>query len=331
MTTDPADINSIDNASDGIDIRDTGDINSCDTTETPLHEETQSIETIDSNAVETPRSIFDVPTQKELSLEAKVEAIIFASPRPIKALEILDLFQGEITQEALQDALDQLYEHYKGRRGGFRIEFIKSLGYQFQTVQEAAPLMERLFASRPRPISKAGLETLAIIAYRQPVTRAEVEYIRGVDAGGMLKNLMDKGLVECVGRKPDAGRPMLFGTTSEFLKIFRVNSLKDLPPLESFQPPPELLKEASQAVEEIAPVDIEQFISCETESRETELENIELTEPEPSEQDLPLNTVSPLDTVNIEETVESDHGTSTPPEMAFADGNCLAEGSRTLD
>lgn len=199
-----------------------------------------------------------------LSLLAKVEAIIFASPKPIKSAEICELLREEHTPHDIELVLQDLMQIYSTRRGGFRLEFIKSLGYQFQTIEVAAPLMERMFASRPRPITKAGLETLAIIAYRQPVTRAEVEYIRGVDAGSIFKNLLDKGLIACVGRKQDAGRPMLFGTTDEFLKVFRLRSLRELPSLESFQPAPDMVKEANQNIDGQKAVDVEPFIAGDT-------------------------------------------------------------------
>jgi len=237
----------------------------------------------------------------KLTAEAKIEAIIFASPKPIKQSEIFDLLKDELTLEQIEDSLKNLRNWYDMRPGGIRLIFMKSLGYQFQTVAEAGPLMERLFASRPRPISKAGLETLAVIAYRQPVTRAEIEYIRGVDAGGILKTLMDKGLVECVGRKQDAGRPMLFGTSQEFLKIFRIGSIKDLPPLESFQPPPDLVMEANIPQQITNSVDVETFISGETDQPETEMES------------------------------DYEHGIDAPSEVALSDGPSLEEGSRTLD
>jgi hypothetical protein len=103
---------------------------------------------------------------------------------------------------------------------------------------------------------------LSIIAYRQPVTRADVEYIRGVDAGNIIKNLMDRNLVACVGRKEDAGRPMVFGTTDEFLKIFRINSLNDLPPLSSFQPAPDLIAQAQDMLAQREDmVDVEPYIA----------------------------------------------------------------------
>ena len=121
--------------------------------------------------------------------------------------------------------------------------------------------MSKIFSERPRPLSRAAQETLAIIAYRQPITRASIEFIRGVDAGSIIKNLLERDLIRCVGRKDDGGRPMLFGTTEEFCRVYEIKSIKDLPPLEAFQPSRETV---SQAMEKITgnhqSVDVENIV-----------------------------------------------------------------------
>jgi segregation and condensation protein B len=206
------------------------------------------------------------PLAEELRLEAQIEAVVFASPKPMRTTEIFDLLQAPgVSLNDIQQALDGLVETYRDRAGGFHLRYIKRMGYQFQTVPAAARIMERQFAARPRPISRAAMETLAIIAYRQPVTRADVEFIRGVDAGSIMKGLLERNLITCVGRKEIAGRPMMFGTTDEFLKVFQIGSVKDLPPLESFQPPAEVLEGAMDKLtgESGEPVDIEDFIGDE--------------------------------------------------------------------
>jgi segregation and condensation protein B len=120
--------------------------------------------------------------------------------------------------------------------------------------------MERMFSARQRALSRAALETLSIIAYRQPVTRADIEAIRGVDAGSIIKNLLDRELISCVGRKEDSGRPMMFGTTPEFLRVFRIASLDDLPPLSAFQPAPETMTEAEGRLDLGEEVDVDEFM-----------------------------------------------------------------------
>ena len=198
-----------------------------------------------------------------LNLEAQVEAILFAAPKPLAVQDICELLEedGEHPKsELIQPIIGQLIKLYRERNGGFRLEFEKGVGYQFRTVPAAAPLMERMFSTRQRPLSRAALETLAILAYRQPVTRADIEAIRGVDAGSIIKNLLDRELISCVGRKEDSGRPMMFGTSPEFLRVFRISSLDDLPPLSAFQPVPETMSEAEDRLELGEEVDVDDFI-----------------------------------------------------------------------
>lgn len=209
---------------------------------------------------------------EELTLFGKIESIIFASPKPMRAVEIHDLLTEQgYTLKEVQDACDELIEFYRDRAGGFHLKYIKRMGYQFQTTPAAKSLMEKQFASRPRPLSRASLETLAVIAYRQKqskgVTRAEVEFIRGVDAGSIFKTLVERNMLACIGRKEIPGRPMMFGVTDEFLKIFQLGSINDLPPLESFQTPQDILDAANQKITDFeaeqAGVDTEQFIADE--------------------------------------------------------------------
>lgn len=187
-----------------------------------------------------------------LSIKAMVEAILFASEKPLKESDLLPILQGEdenITLKEISNALNLLTEEYQERSGGFSLECLKSLGYQFRTTQKAAPLMFNKFANKPRPLSRAAMETLSIVAYKQPVTRADVEFIRGVDAGSIIKNLIERNLIRCVGRKEDSGKPMMFGTTSEFLQVFQMAHLNDLPPLSSFQPHSEDIDSAAEKLE----------------------------------------------------------------------------------
>jgi segregation and condensation protein B len=214
----------------------------------------------------------DESLPEELTLAGKIEAIVFASPKPMRAVEIHELLleQGYTLKE-VQDTCDELIEFYRDRAGGFHLKYIKRMGYQFQTTTAAKPLMERQFSSRPRPLSRAALETLAVIAYRQKqskgVTRAEVEFIRGVDAGSIFKTLVERNLLTCTGRKEIPGRPMMFGVTDEFLKVFQLGSINDLPPLESFQTPQDILEAANQKIADFeaeqAGVDTEAFIGDE--------------------------------------------------------------------
>lgn len=216
----------------------------------------------DQSALTTPKE----RRLADMRLEAKIEAIVFASQKPLRPQEVQELLHDPtVTVEDVQTTLDQLCEFYEDRAGGFKLLHLKRLGYQFQTSDSAGPIMERMFASRPRPISRAALETLAIIAYRQPCTRAEIEFIRGVDAGSIFKTLLERELIKCVGRKEIVGRPMLFGTTDQFLTVFNLSSIKDLPSLESFQPARDMVQGAMERIEgAVDLVDVEQYIADNT-------------------------------------------------------------------
>ena len=149
--------------------------------------------------------------EEALNLKGQIEAAIFASPKPLKVTELIEIIGLEEDQPSseIEALLEELEAEYRDRMGGFKLEYIKRQGYQFRTVQAAAPLMEKIFSHRPEPLSKAALETLAIIAYRQASYRADIGFVRGVNAGSIVKNLVERELIKCVGRKEVAGRPML--------------------------------------------------------------------------------------------------------------------------
>ena len=174
--------------------------------------------------------------QECVSLSARIEALLFASPKPLSYEKIWEFINDdEITLNMVNSELDRLIGYYTQRKGGFSIVELTD-GFQFRTESRLSFLVELVYQRRSRPLSKAAQETLAIIAYRQPVTRADIEFIRGVDAGSIIKNLLEREFICCLGRKDVAGKPMLFGTTPLFLETYGLQSLKSLPPLESFQP-----------------------------------------------------------------------------------------------
>lgn len=166
-----------------------------------------------------------------LPLEQRVEALLFASERSLsetKMKTILGIEDDGATKQ-IKEAIDALNTSYEDGSRAFRIERIAG-GYRVMTREELAPLVSRLHAERQQQkLSQAALETLSILAYRQPVMRAEIEVIRGVAAGDVLRGLMERRLVKIVGRAEELGRPMLYGTTKEFLSIFGLANLKDLP------------------------------------------------------------------------------------------------------
>jgi segregation and condensation protein B len=184
-----------------------------------------------------------------LALRSQVEAVLFANDGPMKTVDVQEIIGDGYAANEVNECIHGLVAEYEERSGGFRLVYLKGHGYQFQTVPGASPLMERQFASRPRPLSRAAQETLAIVAYRQPVTRAEIEFIRGVDAGSIVKGLIERGFIKCTGRKEVPGRPMLFGTTDTFLHTFGIENLDQLAPLEAFQPAQDMVKKAVEAIE----------------------------------------------------------------------------------
>lgn len=166
-----------------------------------------------------------------LELTPLVEAMIFAADGPLKVdrmAEALGMDQAEILS-----AIEALEADYAEHPRGFFLQQVSG-GYQLRTRPEYADFLRKLGHSRPFKFSRPALESLAIIAYRQPVTRSEIEYLRGVDSGSVLKTLLEKRLVRILGKKDVPGKPMIYGTTREFLELFGLSDLSALPTLREF-------------------------------------------------------------------------------------------------
>ena len=163
--------------------------------------------------------------------EQIVEATLFASQTPLTASELARADEG-LSEQDVEAAIGALRERYEADERAFQIYQLGD-GYQLLTRPEFAPYLER-FDSIPRPphLSPAALESLAIIAYRQPIGRIEIEDVRGVSATSVLRTLLDWELIEVVGRGEGLGRPLLYGTTAVFLEHFGLKSLEDLPPVD---------------------------------------------------------------------------------------------------
>lgn len=171
----------------------------------------------------------------EPTIESVVEAVLFASDEPLTMTRLITIV--ETTTKQVKDAIETLNEKYRTNNSSFRIEQIAG-GYQMLTLNKYNSWLKKLVRARSdSKLSPAALETLAIIAYKQPIIRADLEAIRGVAAGEMIRSLMFKGLVKIVGRAEVLGRPMLYGTTKKFLEVFGLNSLKDLPKIEELKKP----------------------------------------------------------------------------------------------
>jgi segregation and condensation protein B len=165
-----------------------------------------------------------------MELQALVESLLFVADQPVTARQLANVL--EVEEAAVEEALSALGEAYVEGERGLRLQR-KGDRVQLVTVPEAAPHIQRLLGLElSGPLSQAALETLSIVAYRQPVTRAQVEAIRGVNSDGVLRTLVGRGLIESVGRLEQVGRPILYGTTFEFLQQFGLRSVGELPALE---------------------------------------------------------------------------------------------------
>jgi segregation and condensation protein B len=172
----------------------------------------------------------------EPTVESVIEAVLFASDEPLSDARLAKIV--EVTTKQVRECIAELNEKYKTNNNSFRIEQIAG-GYQMLTLTEYNLWLKKLVRVRDdSKLGPAALETLAIIAYKQPIIRADIEAIRGVAAGEMIRSLCYKGLVKIVGRAEVLGRPMLYGTTKKFLEVFGLNTLKDLPKVEELQKPP---------------------------------------------------------------------------------------------
>ncbi len=162
-----------------------------------------------------------------------IEAMLVSSDRPLKARALIDALGVHLDRAVgvttIDDAVHLLNAQYDQQGRAFRIEQVSG-GYRLMTRPEHAPIVAAMHRSRATTrLSKPALETLAIIAYRQPITRAELEAIRGVACGEVVRTLMDRRMVKITGRAEELGRPMLYGTTRQFLDTFGLASIKDLP------------------------------------------------------------------------------------------------------
>ncbi|MFW6066714.1 MAG: SMC-Scp complex subunit ScpB [Myxococcota bacterium] len=165
----------------------------------------------------------------EAHLKTILESLVFVADKPVSVQRMARITRAKPSE--LKPLLDELVEEYANR--GVQLLEVGG-GYQFRSSAVNAPFVRDMVSQRPVRLTRAQLETLAIVAYRQPVTRPEIEDIRGVDSGSAVKVLAERGLLKILGRKDEPGRPLIYGTTPYFLEFFGLSSLKDLPTLEEF-------------------------------------------------------------------------------------------------
>src|SRR5271168_2935466 len=162
-----------------------------------------------------------------------IEALLFVSEKPVLLDQLKEVFP-ELKPSEITDLIKQLQEEYVNREAGMVVVEIAG-GFQMLSNSHAAAYIREFYKTKTKEkLSRPALESLAIIAYKQPVGRAEVEIIRGVNSDGTIAHLLNKGLIKITGRKEVPGRPFLYGTTKEFLEYFGLKSLEDMPKMEEF-------------------------------------------------------------------------------------------------
>lgn len=180
---------------------------------------------------------------EDVQWKAVIESLIFVSESPLSVERIKEVL-GEIGKKDIQRLLSELKADYEAGQRGFTLEEVAE-GFQFRTRPAHAEWIKRLKKTKPLAMSQPALETLAIVAYRQPVVRTDVEKIRGVDSGGVLRTLLERKLIKILGKKDIPGRPLVYGTSKQFLEMFGLKDLASLPTLKDVEvlgsPPPEEL------------------------------------------------------------------------------------------
>ena len=171
---------------------------------------------------------------EEKFIQSVIESLILASPEPLPAKKIADQID-EMTPSKVAKAVADINTRYAETETSFRIREIAG-GYQFYILQEFTGYVQEMFSrTRKMRLTKAALETLAIVAYKQPVTKSEIELIRGVASDGVLHNLLEKNMLTIKGRADTVGKPLQYGTTDEFLKFFGLNKVDDLPKMSEIE------------------------------------------------------------------------------------------------
>lgn len=205
---------------------------------------------IDATEQEAPFEKIVARSRKlnEEQIRVVLESVLFVAPQPLSVDQLFDA--TGIDREKIIAALTDLLKLRSVGNGGVVLHEVAG-AWQLRTAPESAEYVRRFLKVKPQRLTRAAVETLALIAYRQPVTRPEIEDVRGVDSGAVLKALLDRRLIKIVGKREEVGRPILYGTTREFLEFFALKDLSALPTLREFQ---ELTEESREIVEKEAPI-----------------------------------------------------------------------------
>jgi segregation and condensation protein B len=170
---------------------------------------------------------------EEERLKAILESLLFAAAEPVALSQLVTVLEG-VARDDIKQALGEMKVAYAAGGRGIVLEEVAN-GYQLRTPREHALYVRKLLAAKPPRLSRPLLETVAIVAYRQPITRPEIEQLRGVDCGGVIDTLIERRLIQIAGRKEAPGRPIMYTTTREFLELFGLKDLSGLPDLEELR------------------------------------------------------------------------------------------------
>ena len=245
--------------------------------ETSSSEEPTAEPAVEAHAVEAavtdmaaPAPASDPALSDLRALKGILEALLFVTAEPIPVTRFLALL-GAVTKQEVDQALASLSHDYEQEGRGLQLAEVAG-GYRIVTKAEFAPWLKRLEKVKaPSKLSRSALESLAIIAYKQPIVRGEVEQIRGVETSGVIRTLLERKLVRIVGRKEEPGRPIMYGTTKVFLEHFGLRDLSQLPPLREF-------KELGESEQVMLPIDESEAVGPEAVSPTAEIaleENVE--------------------------------------------------------
>ncbi len=202
-----------------------------------------------AEAVDSPETRDDeIQALSDERIKSIVESILFAADKPLTPVRLSQIIDRS-ARERIEQALATLADEYQER--GISLDEVAG-GYQFRTRTNNAQWVQKLVAGRPVRLTRAQLETLSIIAYRQPTTRPEIDDIRGVDSGSPIRVLLERGIIRTLGKKEEPGRPMLYGTSKDFLEFFNLKDLRELPSLREYR---ELSPENSKKVDALTAED----------------------------------------------------------------------------
>jgi segregation and condensation protein B len=261
---------------------------------------------------------------EEERLKSILESLLFAAGEPVSLNQLANALE-EVPRERIRKTLNDIAAAYAGSGRGFVLEEIAG-GYQLRTPSEHALYVRRLLSAKPPRLSRPVLETLAIVAYRQLITRPEIEQLRGVDSGGVLDTLLERSLIKIAGRRDAPGRPIMYTTTPDFLELFGLKSLESLPDLEEFREL-EGLRDPAEATPTASPADSPQGTISESPG-----------EPEPAGQSILNETLGDSPTTNADEiigeassplTVSEDAGSSTENDEPESENNDGPEDSHS--